>query len=178
MQLHLKAIKHIRPYLSETTASSLIRCLVLSRVDNCNNTLYCTTNVQEGRLQRLMNRSARIALNISLPNQLTHSYKNLQHLHWLPIKYRINFKIATTTFKTLTTSQPSYLRDLIIIQNNNKQLRSSSATTLIKHHTSTKIAQRAFSHSSPAVWNALPTYIRNSTSLSSFKVKLKTHYFQ
>jgi hypothetical protein len=31
----------------------------------------------------------------------------LSHLHWLPIAKRIHFKIATLTYKVLTTQQPA-----------------------------------------------------------------------
>ena len=35
------------------------------------------------------------------------------YLHWLPIHYRILFKIATLSYKTLATCQPSYLYNLL-----------------------------------------------------------------
>jgi len=34
--------------------------------------------------------------------------ERLSYLHWLPVHYRIQFKIATLTYKTLATCQPSY----------------------------------------------------------------------
>ena len=33
----------------------------------------------------------------------------LFNLHWLPMKYRINFKIATLTYKILVSGRPGYL---------------------------------------------------------------------
>ena len=30
-----------------------------------------------------------------------HAYDQLNKLHWLPVKYRVNFKIATLVFKTM-----------------------------------------------------------------------------
>jgi len=33
----------------------------------------------------------------------------LKQLHWLPVEWRIKFKIATLTFKDLATGQPPYL---------------------------------------------------------------------
>ena len=35
----------------------------------------------------------------------------LAKLHWLPVYYRIQFKIAVITFKALTTQQPHYLSE-------------------------------------------------------------------
>ena len=34
-------------------------------------------------------------------------------LHWLPIRVRIDFKIATLTYGTLTSGQPAYIHELI-----------------------------------------------------------------
>ena len=149
----------------------------LSRLDYCNSILYSIPQ-QQDRLQRIMNKGARIPLNITLPNRLTRSNKNLTSQHWLPIKYRILFKIATITYKTIFISQPSYLRNLITINKNNKNLRPCSSITLVNQRTSTNIAKCDFRHSSPSVWNSLSHTIRNCTSLLSFKKNLKTYYFE
>jgi len=37
--------------------------------------------------------------------------------------------------------------------------------------------RRAFSSAAPQIWNHIPTTIRSSQSLDSFKRHLKTHYF-
>ena len=39
----------------------------------------------------------------------------LTYLHWLPVNYRIQFKIATLTYKTLATCQQSYLYNLLTV---------------------------------------------------------------
>jgi len=41
----------------------------------------------------------------------------------------------------------------------------------------TKFGERAFSHTGPPAWNALPTHIRNVPSPNSFRKLLKTHFF-
>ena len=37
---------------------------------------------------------------------------------------------------------------------------------------------RAFANSGPELWNALPLDIRNSSSVTNFKVAVKTHYYK
>jgi len=39
----------------------------------------------------------------------------LSNLHWLPVRKRIDFKLAFTTYKILSTHQSAYLRSIIII---------------------------------------------------------------
>ena len=58
-----------------------------------------------------------------------HSY-----LHWLPVHYRIQFKIATFTYKTLATCQPSYLYSLIQLHQPSRALRSSTQHLYAKYH--------------------------------------------
>ena len=101
-------------------------------------------------------------------------YTQLIHLHWLPVHYRIQFKIATLTYKTLATCQPSYLYNLFQLHQPSRALRSSAQQLLQVPYMSTNFGRRAFSYSSPAIWN-FPTSIKNCPSLYSFKRHLKSH---
>ena len=51
-------------------------------------------------------------------------------LHWLPICHRINFKIATITYRVLQSQQPSYLAALIPRFTPVRSLRSSSSLSI------------------------------------------------
>ena len=177
---HLRAIRHIRPFLTIEHSGMLMRCLLLSRIDYCNSIFYNITNHQISRLQRLMNRAARLALNIDYSPYKHHqpSISHLVKLHWLPISYRIHFKIALLTYKTLATSSPAYLHNLLSQRIITKQLRSSASLLLQQKKTVNNISQRAFRHSAPAIWNSLPPVIRASDTHTIFKSKLKTHYFK
>ena len=50
----------------------------------------------------------------------------LKALHWLPVKYRINFNICTLVFKCLNKQAPGYLRSLLIESGQLRNLRSNS----------------------------------------------------
>jgi len=43
--------------------------------------------------------------------------------------------------------------------------------------TRTKFGDRAFSVAGPVVWNSIPAAVREADTVSSFKRKLKTHFF-
>jgi len=60
-------------------------------------------------------RSAQNSLSRVVLPSLRHisASERLSYLHWLPVYYRIHFIIATLTYKTLATSQPSYLYNLL-----------------------------------------------------------------
>ena len=53
---------------------------------------------------------------------------------WLPVYYRIQFKIAILTYKTLATCQPSYLYNLLQLHQPSRALRSSTQQLLHKYH--------------------------------------------
>ena len=135
------AIRHIRPLLSVNTTFALARSLVLSRLD------YWTTSASLiHSLQRVQNKLAKLVLlNLTLNN-----IDCLKQLHWLPIHNRIIFKIALTTYKTLTSSNPPYLHHLIL-RRHTPGLRSSSAIQLRQPVNKSSLVGRGFSASaSPA----------------------------
>ena len=74
---HLHSISQIRAFLNDEIASSLIRCLVRSYMDYCNSVLYGIANLQLKRLQRVVNKGARITFNCNVKNpHLVSSSKN------------------------------------------------------------------------------------------------------
>ena len=102
----------------------------------------------------------------------------LASLHWLPVEYRVQFKIAVTTFKVLTTQEPSYLSELIRLHTPSRHLRSSGCNRQQQHRVKLAFVERAFFHAAPVIWNSLPQSITSDIScLISFKRLLKTEYF-
>ena len=80
----------------------------------------------------------------------------LSNLHWLPVRKRMDFKIATLTYKVLSTQQPAYLHNLISYHQPSHVLRSSSQLLLEVPRTKTEFGRRAFSSASPQIWNDIP----------------------
>ena len=102
-------------------------------------------------------------------------------LHWLPVKFRIDFKILLLTFKAIYGHAPGYLTDLIAIKVQTRYtLRSASSLTL--NHPSVKLKKtlgdRAFSSAAPILWNSLPLHIRLVDNFERCKSVLKTHLFK
>ena len=81
------------------------------------------------KLQMVQNALAR---TITRSPRSVPTSKLLSNLHWLPIHKRINtnFKVATLTYKVLTTQQPAYLHNLISYHQPSRLLRSSSQSLL------------------------------------------------
>ena len=171
---HIRDIRRIRRYLSLDNAKTLAHAMVTSRLDYCNSLLFALPAKDINRLQRVQNSLARVVTKSPLR---AHSGPLLYSLHWLPVNFRIQFKINLLTYKTLSTEQPSYLHDLLKVSVPNRSLRSNNKKLLtvprVKSHTGT----RAFSSCAPALWNSLPLSLRSIDSKPSFRKHLKTHLF-
>ena len=128
------------------------------------------------RFQRVQNHAARIILK---KRKRDHVTPLLKDLHWLPVKFRSAFKIATLAFKHFNGTLPRYLSDSLYTYQTSRTLRSSSEKLLKLPKRNTKsFGERSFSFQAPLIWNALPSEIRNLQTLSSFKAALKTYFFR
>ena len=86
----------------------------------CLQSMYIKSNVQRIMLSVLKLNYKHYILMILL----------LSTLHWLPVRYRIDFKIAVLTYKLLSTGQPSCLACKITPYVSGRRLRSSESGTV------------------------------------------------
>ena len=105
---HLRNIGKIRKYLDESSTETLIHAFVTSKLDYCNALLNGLPKYQINRLQLVLNTAARV---VTHTRKFEHITPVLIGLHWLPVSYRITFKILLLTYKALNNLAPSYLSD-------------------------------------------------------------------
>lgn len=171
---HIRAIRHIRSALTKNMSQTIACSLVSSRLDYANSLFVGVSDLELKRLQRIQNSLARVVMRVPLR---TCSSVLLHELHWLPVEFRIKFKLACLTYKALSTSTPTYIHALLTPYIPPRCLRSSSTGLLAEPRCRTVMGSRAFHASAPKEWNRLPLSLRSSNSLPSFKKRLKTHYF-
>jgi hypothetical protein len=111
------------------------------------------------KLQRVQNMAAKVVLG---RRKRDSSMAGLFELHWLPVVFRIQYKLCMLVYKCLTNSAPDYLKSLIKKKVSRPGLRSASDMLLlhvpkIRRETFLK---RSFSYSGPYYWNALPLSVR------------------
>ena len=127
------------------------------------------------KLQRVQNTLTRVVTGTT---RFDHITPVLEGLHWLPIKSRVSFKLATLAFKTRQFGEPGYLASLLQPYQPTHKFRSSSKDLLVVTTTKTRIGSIAFSHSASTTWNNLPDEIKHCDNLPSYRKKLKTHLFK
>ena len=175
---HLRRLRSIRRNLDRGVTQRLVSAFVLSRLDYCNVLLADLPAATIAPLQRVQNAAARLVLDLKPYDHITHA---LLTLHWLPIKFRIIYKLCLLVHKSLNNRSPTYLTELfhpISTIPSKASLRSSSTRDLVIPKTNLRIGDRAFSVSGPRNWNSLPNELRCINDENAFKIKLKTYLFK
>ena len=125
--MNIRFIRSIRKCLSTNATKTIVQALVISRLDYCNSLLYGVSEVLIAKLQKIQNAAARLVLGLKKYDHITDA---LYSLHWLPVRFRIQYKIALITFKVLTLNEPAYLVDLLKRKELTRTLRSESKNLL------------------------------------------------
>ena len=174
--LELRRLAHLRPYLNMDAMNKLVSAFVPSRPDDCNSLFAGLSNDKITKLQRIQNNATRLVLKQPKRHRISPLLKDL---HWLPIKARIDYKVALLCFKCLNNNAPAY----------NKRSDCSihtSSHVKIKHFnllstprvSSKKYGERPFTFSGPQIWNSLPENISSEKALEKLKKSLKTYLFR
>ena len=175
--VELRRIGHISRYLDKESVNKLVCSFIFSRIDYCNSLFYGLPKYFLDKLQRIQNHAARL---VTKSNRFTPANCLLVDLHWLPIRYRIQYKIACLCYNFFNGSSPSYFSNLISVYSPPRNLRSLNQNSLsVPKKGSKTYGDRAFCHSAPETWNNFPNSFRNKVyqSESSFKNHLKTYLF-
>ena len=171
---HIRDLRRIRRHLTLDNAKFLACALVTSRLDYCNSLFYGLAEKDIKKLQRVQDTLARV---VTGARPFAHAPPILKSLHWLPIHFRVIFKVRLLTFKTLHLEIPSYLHTLLSMAIPSRSLRSNKGPLLTVPRVKTVTGSRAFSYCAPYLWNSLPLSLRSLDSVSSFRKHLKTYLF-
>ena len=173
--LELRRLASVRPYLCERTSARLVAALITSRLDYYNSVLAGLPAEQIGRLQRVQNSAARL---VQKKRKRDHVTPLLNEFHWLPVKFRCEYKIATLAYCHFDGTLPSYLSASLCTYQTSRIFRSSNEKLLkIPKHSLKSVGDHSFSFITPTVWNSLPVSLRNLPTLSDFQAQLKTFLF-
>ena len=173
---HLRSIGKIRRFLDDAACQSLLSTLVLSRLDYANSLLFGTMQKFIHKLQLVQNSAARM---LERSRRHEHISPVLFKLHWLPVSYRIRYKMCLMCFKSLQRRAPGYLTNEIQVYRPDRDLRSENQNRLAPGTIArTRHGERCLSNAMAKEWNTLPPDVRNEESIYIFKKKLKTLLFR
>ena len=162
--------------LSKNDAEKLIHAFVTSRLDYCNSLLAACPKSSLKKFQLVQNAAARL---LTGTNRREHITPVLQTLHWLPVEFRVKFKILLLTYKSINGLGPAYLKDALVPYQPIRALRSENAGLLVVPRVAkSTVGAKAFSYQAPVLWNQLPAKIKECDTVSTFKIRLKTFFFE
>ncbi len=172
---HLHQLSKVKPFLSQSNLQTVIRAFVITGLDDCNSLYYGVSQYSLSRLQLVQNAAARL---LSGPRKYEPVTPILSALNWLPIDYRIDFKIPLFLYKAHSNLSPQYLTDLLHPYTPSRTLRSSDLCLLIEPRSRLKKwGDRAFATAGPRLWDSLPLHIRLAPSISAINSALKTYLY-
>ncbi len=125
---HLRIIAKLRNMLTVSVAEKLVNAFMTSRLDYCNALLGGCPASSINKLEIVQNAVARV---LTRSRKYDHITPILQSLHWLPIKFRIRYKILVLAYKALNYLAPAYLTNLISRYNPTRSLRSQNSGLLV-----------------------------------------------
>ncbi len=108
-QLH--KISRVKRYLTPQALRIAVHALISSKIYYCNSLLFGLPKYETNKFQNIMNSAARM---IHGSNKFCHITPLLKELHWLPVEFRICFKILCLTYKAINGLSPTYLAEQIL----------------------------------------------------------------
>jgi len=173
----LRQLRPLTKCMSEYSIQTLIHAFITSRLDYCN-ALYC--GISDGlmtRLQSVQNAAARLVTGTGRREHIT---PVLRQLHWLPVRRRVQYKLATLVYRCLTGTAPAYLTEECRLTTNvvSRSLRSGDCRTCAVRRSHNKFGDRCFAAAGPSIWNSLPLELKQpDLNYDRFRRLLKTNLF-
>ena len=105
-----RRLRQIRRRVGAEATIRLVLAVVVSRLDYCNSVLASVPLATLEPLQCVQNAAARLIFELSPRLHITPS---LLQLHWLPVSWRIQFKLCCIMHSVHTGRCPAYLTNIV-----------------------------------------------------------------
>ena len=104
---HLRRLRQLRYVVLKSTMQRLVSPLVLSRKDYCDSVLAVTL----AHLNRVMNAAVRLVAGLGVRDHVTPA---MRELHWLPVTFRVQYKLCLMVHSSVNGCSPEYITDVLV----------------------------------------------------------------
>jgi len=173
----LRQLRSVTRLLSSEAVKAVVHAFISCCLDYCNSLL---TGVNDGLLRRLQSVQNAAASLVTGTRRCEHITPALRHMHWLPVRQRIHYKLVSLAFHALSGLAPDYLAGdcQLVAESGRRSLRSVERRLCSVPCQNSKFGDRSFAAAGPRAWNELPFSLRDTAlSLTVFNAHLKTHLF-
>jgi len=170
----LRQICSVRRSLTPDALLTLLRALVITKLDCCCSTLAGVSGTLLQRLQSVLNAAARLVYSA---RRSEHTTPLLRQLHWLKVSERIKFRLYVLVHRCLHNKSPPYLAEKLHLTTEidaRRRLRLASRQLLCRQ----PAGSRSTSGSGVCLKLSVPLSDRTVSSLNAFRDDLKTVLFR
>ena len=113
-------------------------------------------------IQSVQNAAARL---VTGTRRCEHITPALRQLHWLPVRQRIQYKLASLAFRALSGLAPDHLAGdcqltQLVADSGRRSLRSAERRVCSVPRQNSTFGDRSFAAAGPRAWNELPFSLR------------------
>ena len=106
---HLRWLRQLRRCADQSTMQRLVSAFVIARLDYCNLAMAGLPTSSLAHLNRVLSAAVRLVAGLGPRDHVTeHS------LHWLPIQFRIKFKLCVLMHSAMYGQSPSNIKDVFV----------------------------------------------------------------
>jgi hypothetical protein len=164
-------LRKLKPILPFSARLQFFNSFILPHFDYCSNIWFSSHRDCINSLTILQKRAMRLILDVPFN---TPSIDMLKSLNWMSFEFRCFYNTSILVFKCLNNLSPSYLNLFKI--NDNNRTRSSTRSDLLIPFAKKDILKNSFRCNGAKIFNSIPSTIRNSPSLASFKRASFKHF--
>ena len=124
----LRQIQSVRHSLPRPAMLTILRSLVINKLDSCSSVMAGAPDVLLHRIQSVLNAAVRLVLSA---RRFDYTTPLLCELHWLKVPERVRFRLCVLTYLCLKGTAPNYLAETfqaVSSHGTRQQLRSAKTS--------------------------------------------------
>ena len=99
-------------------------------------------------------------------------------INWLPTKNRIDQCVCANLMKFFKETAPAYSGEIFHPVNQGRAKRRSKFKLEFPFFRKNSAGQKSLSYLGPKIWNSLPSDLKLSNNINTFKHKIKENFFR
>lgn len=174
IKFNMQNFKQIRPFISTDAAKSYLHCMIFSHIDYCFTVWSFAAVTALKPIEQVYKRSIKIFDRKPFSHHICSLLDKYKFLNFNHLK---TFKNCCLIYKVLNGSAPPPLGEFIKKRSSNSSTRSLTRGDCEVQFRKSSFSQNVLSVKGCGAWNSLPTSVRDSTSIITFKKRLKEWLF-